>query len=184
MTTKPARDKPVDPRALDVAALCRNAQALDGRWPLAGMTRLTGSLAAAAGDALVDWRAEGSALPVIGGEPQLWLALTASAAVPLQCQRCLQALTETLAVDRRIRFVRGEDEAARLDEDSDDDVLALGPRLDLHDLVEDELILALPLVPRHDECPDPLPLPAPEEPTGDEPHPFAALEALRRREPN
>ena len=41
-----------------------------------------------------------------------------------------------------------------------------------------ELILALPLVPRHESCPQPLPVPAaePEEPA---PNPFAALSRLR-----
>jgi uncharacterized protein len=85
-------------------------------------------------------------------------------------------------VQRRFRFVRNEDEAARLDEESEDDVLALPARLDLQALLEDELILALPIVPRHALCPEPLPLPA-AEPLDEEapaPNPFAALAALRR----
>jgi uncharacterized protein len=178
----------VDPRALDVAALCRNGQALEGRWPLATMTRLADGLAGPPGDGDVAWQARGSTVPVAGGEAELWLALEAQAPVLLQCQRCLQPLAETLAVDRRVRFVRGEDEAARLDEESDDDVLALPARLDLHALVEDELILALPLVPRHEVCPEPLPLPK-AEPAADagdaaeaKPNPFAALAALRKRD--
>ena len=64
-------------------------------------------------------------------------------------------------------------------------VLALTPALDLADLIEDELLLALPLVPRHDVCPAPLPVPdnadVPEE---DEPvNPFAALAALKTKPP-
>jgi uncharacterized protein len=58
--------------------------------------------------------------------------------------------------------------------------------LDLTALVEDELILALPLVPRHETCPQPLPgqvaTPSAGEPT-DVPsatrRPFEALRALR-----
>jgi len=43
--------------------------------------------------------------------------------------------------------VRDEQQAERLDEDSDDeDVLALTATLDLQSLIEDELILALPLL--------------------------------------
>ena len=63
-----------------------------------------------------------------------------------------------LGVDRRLFFVAGEDAAAALDTESDDDVLALEPFLDLRGLVEDELLLALPLVPRHEVCPEPLPI--------------------------
>jgi len=62
-------------------------------------------------------------------------------------------------------------------------VLALLPSLDLRALVEDELILALPLIPRHDTCPLPLPMSAGSaELAADGPpaHPFAALAALRR----
>jgi uncharacterized protein len=40
----------------------------------------------------------------------------------------------------------------------------------------------LPLVPRHEQCPVPLPEPAPEEVPGPVPNPFAALQALKRRE--
>ena len=58
-------------------------------------------------------------------------------------------------------------------------MLALEPALDLQSLVEDELLLALPLVPRHEVCPEPLPLePEPAAPAAA--HPFAALAALKR----
>jgi uncharacterized protein len=98
-----------------------------------------------------------------------------------------------LQVDRRFRFVRTEAEAARLDEDSDDDVLVLEPRLDLAELLEDEFILALPIVPMHDSCPQPLLTPAQpglrpgvaaqdaNATQAERPNPFAALAALRKK---
>jgi uncharacterized protein len=56
--------------------------------------------------------------------------------------------------------------------------------LDLVSLVEDELLLALPLVPRHEVCPQPLPMShgddVQEEPA---PNPFAALAVLKRGGP-
>lgn len=93
-----------------------------------------------------------------------------------------------LAVDRHFVFVPDEDTAAALDEASDDDVLALAPDFDLRALIEDELLMALPLVPRHDECPDAVQLSvqsadfdaAQEEKT----NPFAALAALKHDKPN
>lgn len=176
-----------DPLALELNAFCRAAVTLQGAWPLAGMTRLAATLAGIAHDAPpVTWSAAGERRPVAGGDDEIWLHLRADAAVTLQCQRCLQTFDEPLRVDRRLRFVRGEDEAARLDELSDDDVLALPVRLNLHELVEDELILALPLVPRHASCAAPLPLRDPDDEASqgaEEPHPFAALAALRRRGP-
>ena len=88
-------------------------------------------------------------------------------------------------MQRRFLFVGSEAEAEQLDAESDDDHLVLMPRLDLLLLVEDELILELPLVPRHEGvCPEPLPFPdvadAAEEPADARPNPFAALAALRK----
>lgn len=175
------KERGPDPRALDVMALCKAAGTLQGQWPLAAMARLGESLCGAS-DGTATWQARGWLAPVLGGEAEVWLELQGSAEVPLECQRCLQPMSERLAVQRRFRFVRTEDEAARLDEESEDDVLALPARLDLQALLEDELILALPIVPRHGTCPLPLPLPTAEplEEEAPAPNPFAALAALRR----
>ncbi|MDE2367984.1 MAG: DUF177 domain-containing protein [Burkholderiales bacterium] len=176
-------ERHADPRALDVAAFCRQEGELDGRWPLAGMKRLADSLLELHDAASADWSARGSQVPVTGGAPEVWLHLRGSATVTLECQRCLRPVDEALAVDRRFRFVDDEDEALRLDEECEDDVMQMPQRLDLHALLEDELILALPIVPRHEVCPQPLPhTPAPEEADA-KPNPFAALAALRGRVP-
>lgn len=173
-----------NPRALPLPAFCRSGAALHGSWPLAALVRLGAGTAGGTGDAPpVEWALQGELRPVTGGDDEIWLHLRGGAAVRLTCQRCLGEMTEALQVDRRFRFVRGEAEAARLDELSDDDVLELPPRLDLRELLEDELILALPLVPRHGVCPQPLPLrdePA-EVVAAAPPNPFAALAALRKR---
>jgi uncharacterized protein len=52
--------------------------------------------------------------------------------------------------------------------------------LDLHGLVEDELLLALPLVPMHEHCPRQLPMSAGDAEVAPAPKPFAALASLRR----
>lgn len=174
--------RPVDPHALNVRAFCSDGELLSGAWPLSTLTRLGEGLFGTPEPAtLVQWTVQGSVLPQAAGEPEVWLRLQAHAAVPLQCQRCLQPVEQDLAVDRRFRFVRSEAEAERLDESSEDDVLVLSPRLDLQDLLEDELILSLPLVPKHEgPCPAPLPVPLDDlEEDAPAPNPFAALAALR-----
>jgi uncharacterized protein len=173
--------RPVDPRALNVSAFCADTQTLSGECPLAAMARLgEGLFGAAEAQAKVAWSAHGTLQPVAAGDAEVWLHLRALASVPLQCQRCLQQVQQDLAVDRRFRFVRTEEEAERLDEVSEDDVLVLGARLDLLDLLEDELILALPIVPRHDgPCPAPLPMSVDDLEEAPAPNPFAALAALR-----
>jgi uncharacterized protein len=177
------------PGQLDVAVFARDRGRLEGMLPVAGMDRLGEGLhpPADAPAAQVEWSAEGLWSQPLGDQPQIRLRLRAHAIVWLTCQRCLQPVALPLEVDRTLRFARDEDEAARLDEEEEDeDVLALPRALDLGALVEDELILALPIVPRHDTCPQALPWSGePSAPLGavaepPQEHPFAALERLKR----
>jgi uncharacterized protein len=173
-----------DPFRLDVQAFVNDAGELAGTWPLGRFARIAETLHAEAppteGDEVV-WIARSEQRTARGAQPQSWLHLKAQTRLRLECQRCLQPVETALDIDRWFHFVAGEDAAAQLDADSEDDVLALTRALDLAELVEDELLLALPLVPRHEVCPSPL-LPANEP--GDAPqeqvHPFAALAALKR----
>lgn len=172
-------------QSLEVLAFTRLGAHLQGEWPLAHMPRLADSLLPAEAPSSAAWQLQGEQIAVLGGEPEVWLHLQAQARVSQQCQRCLQAVTIDLDVDRRFRFVRSEAEAAKLDEESEDDVMVLQPRLDAMELLEDELILNLPIVPRHEECPAPLRAAADEQADDLEPapNPFAALAALRKRKP-
>lgn len=68
-------------------------------------------------------------------------------------------------------------------DNSDDDVLALTHELDVHALIEDELLMAIPLIPRHDAMPRTRPLVSSDAgfdaAQADQPHPFAGLAALK-----
>jgi uncharacterized protein len=181
------KPRPFDPNRLDVAAFARAGAALEGEAALAGLPRLADACVAP-GDAAVPpvrWSAQGLSRQPAGRPCEIRLRLVAEAEVWLTCQRCLEPVRHVLAVDRKLRFVAGEDEAALLDEESDEDVLALPRVLDLLELLEDELILELPIVPRHGRCPVDLaaqaglPPAQPAEAEDQRPHPFAALEALK-----
>lgn len=161
---------------LDLARFAAEAAQLSGVWPGASMPRLTQDTASLPGPAA--WSARGEQRTAAGAEPQTWLHLAAGVDVVLTCQRCLQPFAHRLEIDRALRFVADAAEAERLDELSDEDVLALPPQgLDLHELLEDELILALPLVPMHDACTVPLPRSAADEVPAS---PFQVLQALKR----
>jgi uncharacterized protein len=175
-----------DPRKLDVAAAAARHLSFEGRWPLADLSRLAEGTVQ---DGEVHWRATGERRSVGGSEPQTWLYLQAQARLWRDCQRCLQPVALDLVVERRFRFVADEATAEALDAESEDDVLALPRRLDLQALIEDELLLTLPIVPMHLECPTPL-LPLSEAPGGQadkgiaaEPvrRPFDGLAVLKRR---
>ena len=176
------KPRALDPLKLDVAAFAAAAGKLQGAWPIAELPRLAASgheEAGVSGEA--SWQAVGEQRAQRGGAPQVWLHLEAQATLALVCQRCLGPVATTLDARRSFLFVEDEERAAALDAELDDDVLALPRHLDLRALVEDELLLALPLVPRHAVCPQPLPH-RNEEPAAEEerPNPFAALRTLRR----
>ena len=77
----------------------------------------------------------------------------------LVCQRCLGTMPWPLKVARRLYLARTEGEAERLEAEAgqaaDAEVLAAPGPVDLAALVEDEVLLGLPLIPRHEErqCP-------------------------------
>lgn len=171
-----------DPIRLDVKAFAKAAGELTGSWPVTSFERLADLLSVVeAGEpaAEVHWSAAGSEVAVLGGAPQVWLSLQAQAGLPMQCQRCLKAFPCPVVVRTRIQFVHDEATAAEIDADAEHDVLVFGKELDLHELLEDELLLALPLVPRHEVCPEPLAPPAAAEPAPSREHPFAALAGLQ-----
>lgn len=193
------KPRPHDSRRLDVVAFAAEGGSLEGDWPLAGFARLLDEHPAEAAAPVggVRWRARGRARAVAGGVPQVWLELDAQTEVWRRCQRCLQPVALTLRLQRRLRFVDDEAQAAELDADSEDDVLAIDRALDLHALVEDELLLALPMVARHERCAAPAaavvgdgaaatavgetPAAAGAEAADEAAHPFAVLAHWRAR---
>ncbi len=175
----------LDPRRLDVAAFAAARAELAADWPADRLHRLVAATLApddGTPRAGVIWRASGERRVLAGAGTRPSLAIEAETDVTLECQRCLQPMRVSLRATRRIFFVDGEDAAAALDAESEDDVLALTPALDLGELIEDELLLALPLVPRHEHCPAPLPLALVEDDPPIDPadNPFAVLAALKR----
>jgi uncharacterized protein len=172
-----------DSRRLDVAALTAAGAEIAGEWPQEGFARLALSTLPSGPDvpAPVSFHLAAERAPLEGGGVYPALRIDVSTQVRLECQRCLQPMLQPLRVDRRFFFVPGEEAAAALDAETDDDVLELTPALDLHALAEDELLLALPIVPRHEACPEAMPLSFGEEDAASpaENHPFAALAALK-----
>lgn len=153
------------PKALDVAAFAAAQGELQGSDALDAFPRLAQECHADAGPVRVQWQARGLSLTLPAAGPRPGLHLQAQASVPLVCQMCLSPTLTPLTVDRRLAFAADETSAERLDsaEDLPDDldVLALPERANLHELLEDELLMALPLTPRHDgPCPQRLPMQA------------------------
>lgn len=182
--------KPPDLHRWDVAAFADRAGEHAGRTAVRDFTRLAGDDDQTG--LVIEWRLRGERRDMAGSAPSVRLYVSAQGAVARTCQRCLEPVALKLQVDHRLRFVRGEAAAARLDAQSDDDVLALEPALNVHELIEDELLLALPVTAMHADCQAPdAGLRADEtlaakdasaaESAPDTDHPFAALAVLKRQ---
>lgn len=82
------------------------------------------------------------------GKPCLWLSVRGS--LELLCQRCLDPIPVPIAIDAELQLAENLREISEAD-DEIDRVLA-SRNMDVAWLVEDEVILALPMAPRHEEC--------------------------------
>ncbi len=173
-----------NPMQVDVFELAKRGGSREGRLGLADLPRLAASQAPQAAEphppAPIEFRFEG--FTDERRRPSAHLSLHGE--IDLPCDRCGKPIRWTVRVDARYFFVRGEDELARLPVDESEEEPLLGStRFDLHELIEDEAILALPMSPRHDACDLAVPLPAPDEPPAEavRPNPFAQLQKLKPR---
>jgi len=85
----------------------------------------------------------------------LSLDVSVSGEVGLTCQRCLGSMPYTVQIERTLYLARNEAELERLDALPDSDAIQPGEALSLVELVEDEVLLSLPLAAKHaeGECP-------------------------------
>ncbi len=160
-------------RSLDAVVLARSGTLVEREFSVAEFARLLDRLAAPAGRANAV-----AAFRQAGDWPAARLAVTAE--VVMTCQRCLGSVRRTLAADTEVVFAA--EGAQGLPEGSD--VVTGDPhRIDFAALVEDELLLALPIIPQH-EAGEACTLPAGEgddadtSDTAEMRRPFAGLKDL------
>jgi len=176
------------PGRLDVNGFAEAGATISGSEPVRTYKRLHAELIEPSDDLLVRWAAEGQRRTGLDGSTVPWIHLTAHTLVPMVCQRCLAPVDVALDVDRWFRFVADEAIAAAEDEESEEDVLVASRDFDLHGLVEDELLMEIPVTPRHEMCPEPARLSAVDPDfdaaEGAKPNPFAVLKQLKSDEDN
>jgi uncharacterized protein len=147
-----------DPQRLDVRAFARLSGAFSGSTPLSELARLQAEQDVSGREAApVQWSLSGQIRDLRGGAHQTWMQVQAQTTLHMICQRCLEPMTMPLWVDRHFRFVSSEQAAAAEDDQAEEDLLVASPQFDALTLIEDELILAMPLVPRHESCQSPQP---------------------------
>lgn len=144
----------------------------EGVWPVAGFKRLA--------EAICNER----------GEVSAWLKFSTRAGTPcldgrvqaeleLRCERCLDTVKEQIESEFRFGLVTSDDQAEMLPREFEP-LLVAGSEQSLVELVEDELLLSLPIVARHREaCSEILQKHKQDDGSQHDTHrPFAALKDL------
>lgn len=177
--------KDFDASRLDVTAFAQAGALLEGDEPLSAFERLQAEAASSDLPSGVQWRAQGEWRSESAGTATPWVHVQAQACVPLTCQRCLQPMAAQMEAQRWFRFVADEETAALEDEEAEEDVLVISKSFDLRELVEDELLMELPVAPRHEQCPTEMPMSVQDEDfdaaQAQRPNPFAALAQLKKK---
>ncbi|HET9108161.1 MAG TPA: YceD family protein [Steroidobacteraceae bacterium] len=162
---------------LDVDRLSRGESEIDFDVPLAELPRLRSRVPGIGGRVHGTARFERRARFAV-----VELALAGKAV--LQCQRCMQAMELAVDSTTHVALIVAEADAAEVPEDLEP-VLARDGRISAGEMVEEELLLALPIVPLHEEPGDCVvaasaPLLAEEAPEHVTQRPFAGLAELLR----
>ena len=135
------------PETVKPFSLADSRQALDGELPLARMPRLTEQLDDSSGTVAVtlQFGCDSQRIPFVQGRIRADLTMT--------CQRCMESVRVPVNIDFSLALLRS---AAGMNElpVQYEPLVVDSARMSLLAMVEDELLLALPIVAMHDtaEC--------------------------------
>ena len=169
------------PVTIDPVKAAQKRSDYDGFMPIVSLTRLTESLLQPAGEVTVrvECGTDQQGLTVIQG--------SASCEVSVTCERCGEAMIVALDCNFAYTPVKPDDDAALELIPERYDVIEKNEHgeINLRQLVEDELILALPLFPMHDEAVCTVRTAAMSfgdiGPEPEKPNPFAVLAELKKK---
>lgn len=159
---------------IDGLEFARTGLNLRGEWPLADFPRLRDALRVDAG--VLVYEVQG--VPEEQGRPALRLRL--AGVLQLTCQRCLGALEFPLrvGVSLLLAATQAEIDAEPLEADGPERIVA-GKEMPVRDLIEDEVLLAIPIAPRHERCAS-----RAAQGAGEKHTPFAGLRVLLNGKPH
>jgi uncharacterized protein len=133
--------------AIDGFEFAESGRTLRGKAQVSDFPRLRDALADTRG--ALDYAVTG--VHDDKGRPALRLEMRGCLLV--RCQRCLGVLEWPVAIDATLVLARSLQEMEAEPIDADDADWVLGARgMPVGDLLEDELLLAVPYAPRHEQC--------------------------------
>lgn len=122
----------------------RNGESLRGRVAVESLGRLQDSLFS--GEDELAYTLTGKR----GENGKLFLICAVKGMLQLRCQRCLDALAYPVSLESELELVEeAQGVAATVDEDDLTDAIPADPKLDVLALIEDEVLLGLPMAPMH-----------------------------------
>jgi len=132
---------------IDGFDFAESGSTLKGEWLIKEFTRLRDALFDDSGSVEYELHGERDARGRAG------LEIAIRGRLQLVCQRCLERMEFELRIDRHLVLARSQEEidAESLDEASPDWLLA-SKEMSVGAMIEDELLLELPIAPRHDRC--------------------------------
>jgi len=132
------------PDRLDLLATAEVGRVLKGRLPLVQLPRILSALASSDGelDVEIELGKDMAGFHFLAGKVQ--------GEVALDCQRCLHPVSLPLELQFHLGLVRDAEAASRLPGNYEP-LVVTGEPASIADIVSDEVLLALPLVPLHVE---------------------------------
>jgi len=159
---------------IDALVFAREGGRLKGELPVASMSRLQDVVVQAADT--IRYRMEG----MIDSRRRPVIDVSVEGRLQLLCQRCLKPIAFPLQRTSRFVLVSSEGELPDVaDEDLETESIPVDAFADIEDIVEQEVLLGLPIAPMHAEdgaCGSERP-----DAGNDRPSPFAVLEKLKHK---
>jgi len=147
----PSLTLPTEPKALrSVDLLVPQTYSGTGFLALDDLPRVALEAAARSADDGFEWAVKTSFDGVVGAEPRLKMNLSLKGQMHLICQRCMQPCLVEIKESRQFVFFANEALADAFPmEDDTLEPLVASAQFDLLGTIEDEILLSLPLIPKH-----------------------------------
>jgi len=165
---------------IDSLDFARNGREISGEVPVAELARLQDVLESPQG--ILSYAVRGG-VDNLGSH---FLDISVTGRCRLLCQRCLAGMDHPVQLDTRL-LLRDQASLDAMDEEDEEfDSILADAHLDVLNLLEEEILLSLPIAPRHEAgaCQpagiENRPLPKAQDRQQEERHPFADLAKLKR----
>lgn len=166
---------PLQSPVIDTAEFARKGLEIHDTIALSRFSRLQEMLASPEGK--LDYQLKGW----VSSEGRPHLQLMLQGVIPLACQRCLEALDFELETSTDFILVPDESMIPSQEDETDtEDYLVADPQMKVIELLEDELMLALPFAPKHDD--EQCAVKADVQASNDKQSPFAILRGLKTKD--